>query len=187
MRRDLSAAEFADILHTLNRVETEFQAIVGIILSHDIAIKPDAQHWRPDPATGCRFGGGRRGGAGLRSRYRRAAGQPYAAYDRVKFSVPVYPEGDVLARIRVPYRRSDAVLPYRKAGVGADRARPGMLRTAADSAASSGHRLGRVVERRNGALAVGRYGRNGRPLPGSFGDVQQLAGGAADRSRQYRA
>ena len=101
MRRDLSAAEFADILHTLNRVETEFQAIVEIILSHDIAINRmhNTGVLTLQQAVDLAVVGVAARASGRDIDVRRD--QPYAAYDRVKFSVPVYPEGDVLARIRV--------------------------------------------------------------------------------------
>ena len=101
MRADLDSTECNDILLTLNRVEAEFQEIVEIILSHDIAINRmvntgilTLQQAKDLEVVGV---AARASGRNIDAR----RDLPYAAYDRVSFSVPVYQEGDVLARIRV--------------------------------------------------------------------------------------
>ena len=101
MRQDLSFADFAEILATIDRVEIEFKELVEIILSHDIAMNrmKTTGILTLQQANDLEVVGVAARASGRDIDIRRDA--PYAAYDRVKFSVPVYQEGDVLARVRV--------------------------------------------------------------------------------------
>ena len=101
MRLDLTAADFTDILTVVGEVEAQFRELVEIILSHDIAL--DRMHntgvLTLQQANDLEVVGVAARASGRDIDIRRD--QPYAAYDLVTFAVPVYKEGDVLARVRV--------------------------------------------------------------------------------------
>lgn len=101
VRFDVTTAEYSDILSTLDKVETEFKELVNILLSHDIALDrmKNTGILTLQQAKDLEVVGVAARASGRDIDIRRD--QPYAAYDRVTFSVPIYQEGDVLARIRV--------------------------------------------------------------------------------------
>ncbi len=94
-------AEFAENSWYYLSGEIEFKELVDIILSHDIAINrmKNTGILTLQQANDFEVVGVAARASGRDIDIRRDA--PYAAYDRVKFSVPVYQEGDVLARVRV--------------------------------------------------------------------------------------
>ena len=101
VRFDLCPADFADILSTINRVENDFNELVEIILSHDIAMDrmQNTGVLSLQQAKDFEVVGVAARASGRNIDIRRDA--PYAAYNLVKFDVPLYREGDVLARVRV--------------------------------------------------------------------------------------
>lgn len=101
VRFDLTAKDYSDILSTLNKVETDFKELVDILLSHDIALDrmQTTGILTLRQANDLEVVGVAARASGRDIDIRRD--QPYAAYDQLDFSVPIYTEGDVLARIRV--------------------------------------------------------------------------------------
>ncbi|MBB5323129.1 Ni,Fe-hydrogenase III large subunit [Anoxybacillus tepidamans] len=101
MRADVTEQEREDIYQTLQYVKKEFKELVDLLLTHDIAINRMATTGilRLEHANDLEVVGVAARASGRSVDIRRD--QPYAAYDRVHFHVPVYKEGDVLARIRV--------------------------------------------------------------------------------------
>lgn len=101
MRVDVTEQEREDIYQTLQYVKKEFKELVDLLLTHDIAINRMATTGvlRLEHANNLEVVGVAARASGRSVDIRRD--QPYAAYDLVRFHVPVYEEGDVLARIRV--------------------------------------------------------------------------------------
>ncbi|GAX89844.1 NADH-quinone oxidoreductase subunit C [Effusibacillus lacus] len=100
-RIDLTPKDCMDIQTTLQKVEAEFRELVEILLSHEIAVNRMSTTGvlTLGQASDLEVVGVAARASGRNIDVRRD--QPYAAYDRVKFDVPTYREGDVLARIRV--------------------------------------------------------------------------------------
>lgn len=100
MRVDLTGQDREDIETTLHTVRNDFTEVVNLLLSHDIAINRMSKTGilRLEHADDLEVVGVAARASGRPIDIRR--GQPYAAYDQLKFSVPVYQEGDVLARIQ---------------------------------------------------------------------------------------
>lgn len=101
VRIDITDREKEDIVRTLAYVKKEFQELVDLLFSHDIAMNRMAttgvlslEHANQLEVVGV---AARASGRSVDIR----RGQPYAAYDQVPFHVPVYEAGDVLARVRV--------------------------------------------------------------------------------------
>jgi Ni,Fe-hydrogenase III large subunit/Ni,Fe-hydrogenase III component G len=101
VRRDWSREQTAALLGAVEIIEREFRDLVALIkfsdstrdrLEHTGLLHPDKAK-----ALGIVGVGGRASGVDLDVR----RDHPYAAYDRVSFSVPVYQEGDVLHRMQV--------------------------------------------------------------------------------------
>ncbi|MCE5285316.1 MAG: NADH-quinone oxidoreductase subunit C [Pelosinus sp.] len=101
VRFDIAHPDYADILSTLNKIEIGFTELVDILLSHDIAVDRMSKTGilTLKQANDLEVVGVAARASGRNIDIRRD--QPYAAYDKVSFTVPVYTEGDVLARIRV--------------------------------------------------------------------------------------
>lgn len=100
-RVDLNAADCADLLATLQKIEKEFTELVEILLSHEVAVNRMATTGvlTFQQANDLEVVGVAARASGRNIDVRRDL--PYLAYDRVNFQVPTYQEGDVLARIRV--------------------------------------------------------------------------------------
>ncbi|WP_018133527.1 hydrogenase large subunit [Effusibacillus pohliae] len=100
-RIDLTPKDCVDIRLTLQRVEAEFQELVEILLSHEIAIDRMAATGvlTLEQANDLEVVGVAARASGRNIDVRRD--QPYAAYRHVAFDVPTLQEGDVLARVRV--------------------------------------------------------------------------------------
>lgn len=101
VRMDLTEEDVEDIEKTLQYIKKEFGEVVNLLLFHEIAINRMAktgilplEHVNNLEVVGV---AARASGRSVDIR----KGQPYAAYGDVQFDVPVYQEGDVLARIRV--------------------------------------------------------------------------------------
>ncbi|MFB9760399.1 hydrogenase large subunit [Ectobacillus funiculus] len=101
MRMDVTPDDCLDIQTTLKKIETEFKELMDILLFHDISVNRMAttgvltlQQVNDLEVVGI---AARASGRNIDVR----RDQPYAAYDRVHFDVPIYEEGDVLARVRV--------------------------------------------------------------------------------------
>lgn len=101
VRFDISHTEYRDILSVLNKIEIGFSELTDILLSHDIAIDrmKNTGILTLTQVNDLEAVGVAARASGRNIDIRRD--QPYAAYDKVSFSVPVYEEGDVLARVRV--------------------------------------------------------------------------------------
>jgi Ni,Fe-hydrogenase III large subunit/Ni,Fe-hydrogenase III component G len=107
VRRDWDAAQVAAIDPVLTHVETEFRSLVALIESSDSTRdRLERTGWlSPEKATalGIVGVGGRASGVDLDVR----RDHPYAAYENLTITVPVYSEGDVQRRMQV---RIDEVL-----------------------------------------------------------------------------
>ncbi|AET66931.1 Ni,Fe-hydrogenase III large subunit [Desulfosporosinus orientis DSM 765] len=101
VRRDISGLDSQRIVVALEKLEQEFRELVEILLNTNsyldrvettgVLLKQTAVDFHAvGPAARA---------AGVNRDLRRD--HPYAAYDRVSFKVPVYDQGDVLARIKV--------------------------------------------------------------------------------------
>jgi Ni,Fe-hydrogenase III large subunit/Ni,Fe-hydrogenase III component G len=101
VRRDLAEQHTVDILKTLKEIEKEFASLTGMIEDSNsnmdrlegaglLSYQDARDHSVVGPA-------GR--ASGINRDCRRD--HPHAAYDRVRFSVPVHQTGDVFARMRV--------------------------------------------------------------------------------------
>ncbi|MFC7443021.1 NADH-quinone oxidoreductase subunit C [Laceyella putida] len=101
MRVDVTRDDCLDIQATLQKVETEFKELVNILFSHDISINRMATTGvlTLKQVNDLEVVGIAARASGRNIDVRR--NQPYAAYDRVHFNVPIHREGDVLARVRV--------------------------------------------------------------------------------------
>ena len=98
---DLSVADCLDIGKMMDRLEKDFSELVDIILSHDIATNrmQGTGILTLEQANDLEVVGVAARASGRDVDMRRDF--PYAAYDRVSFEVPLYKDGDVLARIRI--------------------------------------------------------------------------------------
>lgn len=101
VRIDLADSHIEDLQEALARIETEFKELTEILLSHEVAMDRmantgvlDRQH-----ADELQVVGVAARASGRDKDARRDL--PYAAYDQVDFTIPVYQAGDVLARVRV--------------------------------------------------------------------------------------
>lgn len=98
---DVTDKEIMDIQWTLQSVEKDFRELVEILLSHEIALNRMATTGilSLDQAKELEVVGVAARASGRNIDVRRD--RPYGAYPSVTFQVPIYQEGDVLARIRV--------------------------------------------------------------------------------------
>lgn len=101
MRIDVTEQDREEIEKKLQYIKKEFTDLVNVLLSHDIAINRMTKTGilRLKHANDLEVVGVAARASGKAIDIRR--GQPYAAYDHVQFQIPVYEEGDVLARIRI--------------------------------------------------------------------------------------
>lgn len=99
--QDLSKNDISDIGNNLNKLDTDFQELVDILLGHEIAIDRMATtgilNYRQAVDLGVVGVAARASGVDIDCR----RDFPYAAYDRLDFPVIVEQQGDVLARIKV--------------------------------------------------------------------------------------
>jgi Ni,Fe-hydrogenase III large subunit/Ni,Fe-hydrogenase III component G len=101
VRRDLTPDDCREIDTTMQTIKADFKELADILLSHEISVNRMAttgvlteQEVHDLEVVGI---AARASGRNIDIR----RDQPYAAYDRLRFDVPVFREGDVLARIRV--------------------------------------------------------------------------------------
>jgi Ni,Fe-hydrogenase III large subunit len=101
VRVDVTPEQIADMEATLQKIETEFREFADLLLSHDIAVNRMASTGVLSlrQSNDLEVVGVAARASGRNVDVRRDL--PYAAYDRVRFAVPTYREGDVLARVRV--------------------------------------------------------------------------------------
>lgn len=101
VRRDLAAEQTDMLMAVLDRVEEDFREVADIMLTNDSYLDRVETTGRLayETAVDLHAVGPAARASGIDRDSRRDL--PYAAYDRVNFRVPVYPEGDVFARIRV--------------------------------------------------------------------------------------
>ena len=101
VRRDLSIQNSNLILGTLEKLEQDFKEMVEILLdtnSYMDRVQKTGILWNRT-ARDLHVVGPAARAAGVDRDVRRD--HPYASYDRVSFNVPVYKQGDVLARVKV--------------------------------------------------------------------------------------
>jgi len=101
VRLDISPQQVLQISNTVNKVEADFQELVDILLSHEIALDrmTTTGVLSLKEANDLEVVGVAARASGRDIDIRRD--QPYAAYANLVFTVPSYREGDVLARVRV--------------------------------------------------------------------------------------
>jgi Ni,Fe-hydrogenase III large subunit/Ni,Fe-hydrogenase III component G len=101
MRIDITEQDCEEIKQKLHSVKKDFSEVANLLLNHDIAINRMTKTGilRLEHANDLEVVGVAARASGRAIDIRK--GQPYAAYDHVQFQVPVYQEGDVLARIRI--------------------------------------------------------------------------------------
>jgi Ni,Fe-hydrogenase III large subunit len=101
MRIDITPQDCEEIVNKLQYIKKEFSEVVNLLLTHDIAINrmTNAGILRLQHANDLEVVGVAARASGRQIDIRK--NQPYAAYDQVQFQVPVFPEGDVLSRIRI--------------------------------------------------------------------------------------
>lgn len=106
LRLDVTPAELRTVATVLGEVEADFDELLDIILTHDIALDRMTATGvlRLEQAVDLAVVGVAARASGRNIDIRRELS--YAAYDRVKFGVPAYTTGDVLARFKV---RADEV------------------------------------------------------------------------------
>ncbi|MDP4126963.1 MAG: NADH-quinone oxidoreductase subunit C [Bacillota bacterium] len=100
-RVDLTQRDCTDIRMTLRRIKQELNELADILLNHEIAVNRMATTGvlRLQVAEDLEVVGVAARASGRNVDIRRD--QPYAAYDRVKFQVPIFKEGDVMSLIRI--------------------------------------------------------------------------------------
>ncbi len=108
MKQNITGEEMTALLEELAALQLDFHEFVNILLSHEIAVNRMEN-------TGClnlkqvndlEVVGVAARASGRDIDCRRDL--PYAAYDKVKFDVPVKTKGDVLRRIKIKIREVDA-------------------------------------------------------------------------------
>lgn len=101
MRIDVTEQDLNEIETKLQFIKKDFKEVVNLLLNHDIAINRMSKTGilRLEHAENLEVVGVGARASGRQIDIRK--GQPYAAYDHLQFQVPVYQEGDVLARIRI--------------------------------------------------------------------------------------
>ncbi len=101
VRRDISVPDSNLIIVALNKLELEFRDLIEILFdtnSYMDRVQNTGILWNRT-ASDLHVVGPAARAAGVDRDVRRD--HPYAAYDRVSFKVPVYEQGDVLARVKV--------------------------------------------------------------------------------------
>lgn len=118
LRFDVTPGEISLIQAALDEIEVDFDELMELILSHDIALDRMAATGvlHLEQAVDLAVVGVAARASGRNIDIRRDV--PYAAYDQLNFTVPLYTSGDVLARFKVRADEVKASLGIIRQGIG---------------------------------------------------------------------